>query len=408
MLFLFYFLETNFWLPGLNKFINLNSEEARFILQHAGDQLCDLINEELRAMTMHCGTDESIRWKRVVQGVREMCDVCETTLFNVHWTCLECGFCVCIECYVGRLNCDGSPNNTALVGSSSSSNNDGSASPSSNSTVVDRIEHNDRDTYNWLLCKNDKNKNNPPPHEQSKLVLTQIVTGDSLNVMARKLHVIRNKLGIKCNSNSCKDGSSALNFVISDDQDECTTSTVPNNTVEQQQQTLNSTDVLTNSNNRPHNKENKDLNSKRNFKSNAINNFLPLSAEEEDKRKSMEFFGRDRKLNNVNKLPPRICKIEETSKKYSKTPHQWLCDGRLLWLEDSELNDENLALFKEQWIRGQPLIVSGIADKLNPDLWNANQLSSKMTKSSSSSSKGNTNNTMFNCKTNEPVKITLR
>ena len=26
-------------------------------------------------------------WKRSVLGIREMCDVCETSLFNLHWTC---------------------------------------------------------------------------------------------------------------------------------------------------------------------------------------------------------------------------------------------------------------------------------------------------------------------------------
>lgn len=48
-------------------------------------------------------TDKTIAWKRVVQGVREMCDVCETTLFNFHWACGKCGFVVCLDCYKVRL-----------------------------------------------------------------------------------------------------------------------------------------------------------------------------------------------------------------------------------------------------------------------------------------------------------------
>lgn len=32
-------------------------------------------------------------------GVREMCDVCDTTLFNMHWVCHKCGFVVCLDCY---------------------------------------------------------------------------------------------------------------------------------------------------------------------------------------------------------------------------------------------------------------------------------------------------------------------
>lgn len=48
-------------------------------------------------------SDKTIAWKRVVQGVREMCDVCETTLFNFHWACGKCGFVVCLDCYKVKL-----------------------------------------------------------------------------------------------------------------------------------------------------------------------------------------------------------------------------------------------------------------------------------------------------------------
>lgn len=43
-----------------------------------------------------------ICWKRPVTGVREMCDACETTLFNLHWVCPKCGFGVCCDCYNTR------------------------------------------------------------------------------------------------------------------------------------------------------------------------------------------------------------------------------------------------------------------------------------------------------------------
>lgn len=52
----------------------------------------------------HFIPDGTVTWKRVVQGVREMCDVCETTLFNIHWVCHKCGFVVCIDCYKFRKN----------------------------------------------------------------------------------------------------------------------------------------------------------------------------------------------------------------------------------------------------------------------------------------------------------------
>jgi len=49
---------------------------------------------------------EMVLWKRSVGGVRELCDVCTTTLFNTHWTCLHCGFTVCIDCYGTALRCE--------------------------------------------------------------------------------------------------------------------------------------------------------------------------------------------------------------------------------------------------------------------------------------------------------------
>lgn len=32
-----------------------------------------------------------------------MCDVCDTTLFNMHWVCHKCGFVVCVDCYKARI-----------------------------------------------------------------------------------------------------------------------------------------------------------------------------------------------------------------------------------------------------------------------------------------------------------------
>lgn len=45
-----------------------------------------------------------LAWKRPVQGVREMCDVCETTMFNSHWVCTKCGYSVCSACYYAKAN----------------------------------------------------------------------------------------------------------------------------------------------------------------------------------------------------------------------------------------------------------------------------------------------------------------
>ena len=42
-------------------------------------------------------------WKRLAADTREMCDQCNTSIFNGHMACLDCGFSVCFECYTTRL-----------------------------------------------------------------------------------------------------------------------------------------------------------------------------------------------------------------------------------------------------------------------------------------------------------------
>ena len=36
--------------------------------------------------------------KRVIPGVREMCDDCSTSIFNFHFICIFCGHVTCIPC----------------------------------------------------------------------------------------------------------------------------------------------------------------------------------------------------------------------------------------------------------------------------------------------------------------------
>ena len=64
-------------------------EKAKFILQLIGDQFCDMVSAELKAVNAHLeiADTKTIVWKPAVKGVREMCDTCKTTLFNYHWTC---------------------------------------------------------------------------------------------------------------------------------------------------------------------------------------------------------------------------------------------------------------------------------------------------------------------------------
>jgi hypothetical protein len=86
--------------------------------------------QEQEAVALHLSEDLTVAWKRVVQGVREMCDVCEATLFNKHWACGKCGFVVCIDCYRTRT----------------------SGEAAAGDTEADSAR--DRDRFSWLFCTN--------------------------------------------------------------------------------------------------------------------------------------------------------------------------------------------------------------------------------------------------------------
>lgn len=122
------------WLPVPAVHEGLDLDTSKYILANVGDQFCQLVMSEKEAMMMvephrkyknispsscfrirvlfatslirlffDCPA-EKVAWKRAVRGVREMCDVCETTLFNIHWVCRKCGFGVCLDCYRLRRN----------------------------------------------------------------------------------------------------------------------------------------------------------------------------------------------------------------------------------------------------------------------------------------------------------------
>lgn len=115
-----------------------------------------------------------------------MCDVCETSLFNYHWACTKCGFVVCIDCYKARKHGE------LKVWNNEWTNNG------------------DRDEYQWLFCANRS------VHNQALLMLTQIIAGDSLQVLARRIHNLRALWEIPQNCDcpmSREESSKALNDI---------------------------------------------------------------------------------------------------------------------------------------------------------------------------------------------------
>uniref|UniRef100_A0A182P3X5 [histone H3]-dimethyl-L-lysine(9) demethylase n=1 Tax=Anopheles epiroticus TaxID=199890 RepID=A0A182P3X5_9DIPT len=159
--------DTNLWSSNLHKVpADLSVEKSKFLLGQVGYKFCELFHQEKEAYFEHMSEDKTIAWKQAVQGVREMCDVCQTTLFNHHWVCSRCGFVVCIDCYKCRKN----------------------------GIIAAEMTAKDKDSHGWLLCSATKE-----PHDQTRLMLTQIIPSKCLYKLVRQMHGICALLEIPLN-----------------------------------------------------------------------------------------------------------------------------------------------------------------------------------------------------------------
>lgn len=316
-------------------------EMSRFLLTQIGDQFCDLLLQEAEAQSMHVG-DGKIAWKRVVQGVREMCDVCETTLFNYHWACAKCGFVVCLDCYKCTVPVD--PELMSETGSDK-----------------------ERDFRGWLFCTNRQ------AHEQSKLMLTQIIAADTMMKLAKRVHQVRALFGIAQNC-GCPYSFVKPTNGLNKDLLRVLTESKPVNGVVKTEQNGCKADENKNS---PLNWL-ADLALQGNDKSekDVISNLVAVK-EEGDKENGagpsglneLRYFVRRYKEGLIrNDLPLRIMTLTDSQAFYPDVKHIWLCDGKLLRLTDP-LNPSNYRIFQDQWKRGQPVIVSEVSKMLDMNLW---------------------------------------
>ncbi|XP_004858311.1 probable JmjC domain-containing histone demethylation protein 2C isoform X2 [Heterocephalus glaber] len=134
----------------------LDIETSKYILEIIGDKFCQLVTSEKTALSW-VKKDAKIAWKRAVRGVREMCDACEATLFNIHWVCQKCGFVVCLDCYKAK----------------------------------ERKSSRDKELYAWMKCVKGQ------PHDHKHLMPTQIIPGSVLTDLLDAMHTLREKYGIE-------------------------------------------------------------------------------------------------------------------------------------------------------------------------------------------------------------------
>eukprot|EP00069_Balaena_mysticetus_P009216 bmy_20088T0 len=413
------------WLPLTKNVVGTDLDTAKYILANIGDHFCQMVISEKEAMST-IEPHRQVAWKRAVKGVREMCDVCDTTIFNLHWVCPRCGFGVCVDCYrMKRKNCQ-----------------QGAAYK----------------TFSWLRCVKSQ------IHEPENLMPTQIIPGKALYDVGDIVHSVRAKWGIKANcpcSNrqfkllakpaSKEDikqtslvgekstlgavlqqnpsvlepvavGGEAASKPASSARPACPASTSP----------LNWLADLTSGN---VNKENKEKQptmpilkneikclpplpplSKSNTVLHTFNSTIltPVSNNNSGFLRNLLNSSAGKTENGLKNTPKILDDIfaslvqNKTCSDLSKrpqgltikpsilgfdTPHYWLCDSRLLCLQDPN-NKSNWNVFRECWKQGQPVMVSGVHHKLNTELWKPESFRKEF---------GNQEVDLVNCRTNEII-----
>ncbi|XP_026816399.1 lysine-specific demethylase 3A-like isoform X3 [Rhopalosiphum maidis] len=399
--------DANLWLPNPEcPPSSLDVEVAKKVLVEAGRQFCYLVKEENKALTLSpYFQGKPIAWKKAANGVREMCDVCLTTIFNYHWACAKCGFGVCIDCVKARLN---------------------GSSESPNAAIMTKKDLRERDTFTWMTCNSKHN------HDVERLMLTQIVASDSMDVVFSDLHRISTlwNISIECGCPGHPFPELQGN-VSTDDEDEdeepsSTTQASTSNANNSQNSSAENAKTNSSENLKNESANNSKIKSSEDSKTtparnsstnsaaeNSLNNLVESSSNnisegsksnghsqnainiepqiagssngrrvsvqsDPGKREALKHFVRKKNkyLRTIPRepLPPRAMTLAESREFFPNNPHTWLCDGKLLRLLDPE-DSTNYDMFQEQWKRGQPVMISDVGQRLNPEFWSPNSFS---------------------------------
>lgn len=297
--------DMNMWLPDMFSTSltcnNFDIQVSMKILEDAGGQLCKFVHSENEALTLNWFDDQKnrkIAWKKCVNGVREMCDVCKTTIFNYHWVCGKCGFVVCVDCYkVKRMNYK------------------------LNST---KFKKNEYDRCMWLLCSDQEE------HQIDQLTITQILAGDTLNLISKFMHnvCLSQNIHLDCDCNK-------LSVNVPHRSKELITDMFMNNkyfnnnSCHSSDQETSTLSTLLSKNFFDYDFSNKS--------SEAIENKYedkdssPVFSDDQDKNGIISYNGK----NEVHTSTLSSWFLSEIN----APPHMWLCDGRLLRLLDPKSKD---------------------------------------------------------------------
>ena len=167
----------------------MSLEEAFFIVKKVGDLLCDIIVDEKLMKDEFVEANRTVVWKRPHIGVREMCDVCSTSIYNLHFTCSRCGVLVCCDCFLARKK--GTKYKSINV----------MAKPSRSRRFRPGLDMN-----LWPLCLNNQ------IHDIDKLCMTQMSPENVPESLVSTIHEIRKFYNLKSGCKCCNTPKSLLKF----------------------------------------------------------------------------------------------------------------------------------------------------------------------------------------------------
>lgn len=439
------------WLPqkGVRP-VNMNLKVAKFILANIGDQFCHVTMQERAAQALYKSQnegDKKITWKRAVMGLRELCDVCATTLFNCHYVCEKCGFVVCIECYQSRAKQITSSQASKIdiqdvkeekdidkCTLASTDSNENSQKETTDQQAPVAAKKSKRDGFGWIYCARNEE------HCHQKLTLSQIITTDCIEEVWTILHEVRDRL--KLGECVCKVDKSDGSKIQTRDRSTPTWQKLANSTHSTLKglllaQSLNDPENIDDSSNHStetdcnlqiHEDEDEEKSNHSEDQEMFSDSGNPGDAPCEDIREQVMKTIKD----CIASLPSEgsstqisssgsgkeidVCTIGKTIKsetqtsssqeidvcnsemsiesqtqsltsqeidvcsdrspsKFEKprsdtkpTTHSWLCDSELLVLSEAH-QENNIRLFRKQWVQGRPLVVRGVDRLMDIDMW---------------------------------------
>uniref|UniRef100_A0A4W3GCZ4 Probable JmjC domain-containing histone demethylation protein 2C n=1 Tax=Callorhinchus milii TaxID=7868 RepID=A0A4W3GCZ4_CALMI len=390
----------NLWLSNDSTDVELDIETSKYILSNIGDKFCQIETSEKAAISW-LEPDAKIAWKRAVKGVQEMCDACEATLFNIHWVCQKCGFVVCLDCYKARES-NGSKEIKDLYvwlkcvkGQVHDAKSLMPTQIIPGSVLADISDMMNTFRNKWEIITRTNEQNIQLVKLSTSNGISQVlqsVLNHNTNISATKQNSTSEKLDTNGSSTSpvnevtiekTKEVSLPKTVKIelnqADNADSLNCKASPVCLSSERGSTLR--DLLTTT-----------AGKLRLGSTNAGIAFAPVFSAGTPTGRGA------RNVPNIlddiiasvveNKIPPsktlklsgkeetkendqggiKNLNLDEVSKTHAAIPHSWLCDGRLLWLQDPR-NHRNWRIFRECWRREQPVLVSSVHKNLNSNIW---------------------------------------